>query len=118
MKTLPYLAALALFSFALSASSFARDTHSGSFNLDDTVRVGSTNLSPGHYKVEWNGPDDHLQVNILKNGKTVVTTEGHIKNLPERANYDAVVLKDLSNNAKSIDEIDFNHRTEALQFAD
>ncbi|HTS38805.1 MAG TPA: hypothetical protein VMH04_24235 [Candidatus Solibacter sp.] len=118
MKTFLSLAALAIFTFALSASSFARDAHSGSLNIDETVHVGSSDLAPGHYKVEWNGPNDHLQVNFLKNGKTVATAEGHIKNLSERAQSDAVVLKTLSNNTKALDEIDFNKRTEALQFAD
>ena len=69
---------------------------------------------PGNYKAEWNGPANDVKVDIVQNGKTVATTEGKIKDLQQPAPYDAVMIKTLQNNTKALDEIDFNHRSEAL----
>jgi hypothetical protein len=118
MKSLAYLASFAILAVVLSASSFAKDSHSGSFTLPDTARVGSIDLAPGSYKVEWNGPANDLKINILQAGKTVATAQGHIENLPQRAPYGAVTLKTLDNNTKVVDEIEFDHRNEALQFGE
>jgi len=114
-KLSPYLASLVVLAF-LSVNAFAKDNHSGSFDLVDTARIGTTQLAPGHYKAEWSGPANDVKVAILQNGKTVATAEGHIKDLSERASYNAVVLKTLNNNTKTVDEIDFNNRTEVLKF--
>jgi hypothetical protein len=37
----------------LSTLAFARDQHQGKMDLMETVQLGSTQLQPGHYKVEW-----------------------------------------------------------------
>ncbi|MGA7473630.1 MAG: hypothetical protein WBV97_05320 [Candidatus Sulfotelmatobacter sp.] len=62
--------------------------------------------------MEWSSND--VKVDIVQNGKTVATTEGKIKDLQQPAPYDAVMIKTLQNNTKALDEIDFNHRSEAL----
>jgi hypothetical protein len=120
MKSLHYLASFAILTVVLSASSFAKDkdSHSGSFTLSDTARVGSTDLAPGSYKVEWNGPANDVKINILQAGKTVATAEGHIESLPQRAPYGAVTVKTLDNNTKVVDEIEFGNRSEALQIGE
>ena len=117
MKFVQYLASFAVVSLILSLSAFAKDSHSGKFTLSDTVQVGSTQLRPGNYKVEWNGPANNVKIEIIKNGKTVATTDGQIKNLQEPARYDAVLTKTGQDNTKTLDEIDFDHRSEALVLA-
>ncbi len=112
MKYTQHLALFAMVAFSLSA--FAADTHSGKFTLTDTVHLGSIELTPGDYKAEWTGPTDAVKVNILKNGKTVATAEGKIRDLQRPSPYDAVLVKPGANDTKAIDEIDFSHRTEAL----
>jgi len=114
MKFVQYLASFAIVAVVLSVGAFAKDSHSGNFTLADTVQVGSAQLAPGNYKAEWDGPANDVKINITKNGKTVATAEGKVKNLEERAPYDAVAIKTLDNNTKALDEIDFNHRSEAL----
>jgi hypothetical protein len=113
MKWITYLFVISAFMFSVSA--FAKDTNSGNFDLTNTVRIGSTQLAPGHYKAEWTGPANNLRISILKGKETVATAEGHIKELASRASYNAVVLNQKTNH---VDEIDFNNRTEALQFAE
>ncbi len=114
MKYPQYLAILAVAAFSLSLSAFAADSHSGKFQLTDTVQVGSTQLAPGNYKAEWSGPADNVKVEILKGDKTVATAQGRIKDLQRPSPYNAVMLKPIANDAKAIGEIDFNNRTQAL----
>ena len=116
MRALKYLASLAAFALVLSAASFAKDNNSGSFNLSQPATVGSTVLQPGQYKAEWTGSNDAVKINILQRGKTVATTEGHIKQLPAKSPYDAVSTKKQSDNSQKVDEIHFNNRSEALVF--
>ncbi|MFZ0758772.1 MAG: hypothetical protein WAM69_02380 [Candidatus Sulfotelmatobacter sp.] len=114
MRFAQYFASFAVLTLALSVSAFARDNHSGTFTLPDTVRVGSTQLKPGQYKAEWSGPANAVKVDILQNGKTVATVQGQVKDLTQRSPYDAVTMKTLGNNTKALDEIQFNDRTQAL----
>jgi flagellar basal body P-ring protein FlgI len=114
MKFVQYLASFAVVSLVLSLSAFAKDSHSGKFTLSDTVQVGSAQLSPGDYKVEWNGSANNVKIEIIKNGKTVATADGQIKNLQQPAPYNAVLTKTMQDNTKQLNEIDFDKRSEAL----
>jgi hypothetical protein len=108
------MASIAIIGAVLSLDAFAKNEHSGKFTLADTVQIGSTELTPGDYKAEWSGTGDAVKVDITKNGKTVATAEGKIKDLQRPAPYDAVVTKTLANDTKALDEIDFSNRREAL----
>ena len=117
MKFVQYFTFFTVIALVRSVGALAKDSHSGNFTLADTVQVGSTQLAPGNYKAEWDGPADNLKINIVRRGKTVATTEGKIKDLQQPAPYDAVALKTLGNNTKALDEIEFNNRNEALVLA-
>jgi hypothetical protein len=114
MQSLKYLGLLLSIALFLSLGAFAKNVNSGSFDLDETAKVGSTVLPPGHYKAEWTGSESTVKVSILRNGKTVATTKGSIKKLPSQAQQDSVTIKTLPDNSTLVDEIDFNHRTEPL----
>ncbi|MGA7294670.1 MAG: hypothetical protein WBW53_16350 [Terriglobales bacterium] len=117
MKALARLTLLTMLTFAMTTISFAKKTNKneGSFTLPDTVRIGSTDLRAGDYKAEWKEETGGaVKVDILQHGKTVATTEGKLKELQQPAPYNAVITKPLNNNAKTIDEIDFSNRKQAL----
>jgi hypothetical protein len=115
MRSIKYLASLAAFALVFSLGAFAKDTNSGKFDIGQNARIGTTLLKPGHYKAEWNGPDNDLNVKITEHGKTVATTKGHLKELQSKSPYDAVQLR--ADKSQQVDEIDFNNRTEALVLA-
>jgi flagellar basal body P-ring protein FlgI len=117
MKALQYLASFAILALVVSVPAFAKDSNSGNFTLTDHVRVGSTALAPGNYKVQWSGPANNVKVEIMRHGKTVATTQGTIKNLPARSEQSAVVVKTLPDNTKALDQIEFNNRTQELVIA-
>jgi hypothetical protein len=115
MRSVQYLATLAAFALVFSLSAFAKETNSGSFDIAQNAKIGRTLLKPGHYKAEWTGPSNALNVKIIEHGKTVATTKGQLKELPTKSPYDAVEFR--SDKSQRVDEIDFNNRTEALVFA-
>ena len=117
MKFVQYLSSSVILALALSVGAFAKDDHSGSFTLYETVRVGSTELGPGRYKAEWTGTANDVKIEILHDGRTVATTQGAIKSLGQPSPYDAVTTKTLQDNSKALDEIDFNKRSDALVLA-
>src|SRR5579863_375016 len=99
MKFINYVASLAILAMIFSLGAFAKD----SFDLAQTARIGSTVLQPGHYKAEWTGPNTALQISILRNGKTVATTQGTLKELPSKAQYDAVTVRNLDDHTTRVD---------------
>jgi len=114
MRSMKYLASLLVVAVVLSVGAFAKDHDAGSFDLAQTVQLGSTTLQPGHYKAEWTGPNNALQISIVKDGKTVATAHGTIKELPSKAQSGAVTIRTNGDNSNQVEEIDFSNRTEAL----
>jgi len=121
MNAVARLAMMAMLTFALTAVTFAGNANKdeGKFTIPNTVRVGSTDLQAGDYKAEWKeDTGGALKVNILQHGKTVATVEGKLKDLPQPAPFNAVIEKTLDSGAKTIDEIDFSNRRQALVFGE
>ncbi|MGA9814064.1 MAG: hypothetical protein WBQ64_14855 [Terriglobales bacterium] len=117
MKYMTYLGGAALAGLLLlPASTFARDKNEGNLKLSETVRVGSTQLEAGNYKVQWNGAGPNVNVDILQNEKTVATTSAKL--VGYTSGYDAVVTEPAANDsqAKVLQEIDFGRQKEGLQF--
>ena len=56
MQSFTYLGLLVSIALFLSLGAFAKNVNSGSFDLAQTAKVGSTALQPGNYKAEWAGP--------------------------------------------------------------
>ncbi|HKS73260.1 MAG TPA: hypothetical protein VJQ82_08685 [Terriglobales bacterium] len=117
MKTVKYLFLLAGIAMLLPLSALAKDSNEGKFTISEPVQVGSTQLKPGDYKVQWDGSGDAVQVKILQGKKTVATTSGKLVNREQAAPYNSVILKN-ANSGKSINEIDFSNRKEALVLTD
>jgi len=118
MKYPKYLAVIAVFCLITTAGVFAdsKSKDSGKLNLSDSVRVGSTQVAPGDYKVEWNGTGDNVKINILKGRNVVATTEGKLVELPKKAENNSVTIRNLDNNTRAIMEIQFDNRTQSLVF--
>lgn len=117
MRSIQYLMSVAALLFVFSVGTFAKDSNSGKFDLVQPARIGSSVLPPGHYTAEWNGSNDALNITIVRNGKTAATAHGHLKEMPNRSPYDAVSTHLGRDHAQQVDEIDFNHRSDALILA-
>jgi hypothetical protein len=109
------LAALTLFSLSAFASN--RNRNEGKMTVGTPVEVGSTQLAPGNYKVEWSGTGDQVKVNIMDRDKTVVTVPAKLVTHAQPSSSDALVTTTPKTNGKTeqrLVEIDFNHRAQAL----
>ncbi len=98
---------------------FARDKNLHSIDIRDTVRVGSAQLEPGSYKVEWQGTGPTVQVHFLKDRKTVATAPATLQTNDKQVIQDGVVVSGNSTGTtKALEEIDFSRQKEALVFAE
>jgi hypothetical protein len=94
----------------VSAAAFAADGGSGKIRLDSTVRVGSTELPAGDYKVTWTGTGDNTQVTLTQ-GKTKATTSAQLVDV--HRNVDAFSTKS-ENGSRVLTEIQFRDKTLVL----
>jgi hypothetical protein len=119
MKSLKYPALLSALVLIFSLSSFARnkDNNDHSVSITDPVHVGSTQLKPGNYKVEWQGTGPDVQVSFMQDGKTVATLPGTLKTDDTQITQDAIVTDTAGNNAGALREIDFRRQKEAVIFS-
>ncbi|SRR6266436_5317310 len=115
MKFVKYPAVLALVAFGLSLGAFAKDRNEAKFTLSEPALVGSTQLKPGDYKVTWDGTGSDVQVKVLQGKNVVATTSAKL--VDKSTGTDAVTLGPGSGNVKSLDELDFANRKQALVFS-
>ena len=102
---------LLILSTLLAVTAFAADGGSGKVRFDSAVKVGSTELPAGDYKVTWTGSGDNAQV-TLKQGKTSATTTAQVRDV--RRPTDAVATKD-ENGSRVVTQIQFRDKTLVLQ---
>jgi len=116
MKQMKYTALLSMITLLSTVSALARDKNQHSIEILDSVQVGGTQLKPGNYKLEWQGTGPEVQVNFVRDGKTIATVPGTLKTNDPRVTQDDIVTDTTSANAKKLTEIDFSHNKESLVF--
>jgi hypothetical protein len=114
MKHLKYLALLSTLALLFPLCASARDKHQHSVDFFNPVKVGSTQLQPGNYKVEWQGAGPSVQVSFLHSGRTVATAPATLRTNDSQATQDDIVTD--TTGANALREIDFAHQKEALIF--
>ena len=97
----------------IAVTAFAADSGSGKISLDSAVKVGTTELPAGNYKVTWTGSPNDSQVTLTQ-GKTKVTTTAQVETI--RRNVDAISTKS-ENGSRVLTEIQFRDKTLVLQNA-
>jgi hypothetical protein len=116
MKFVKLLMLSSMFTLLIPASGFARAKNEGTMNLTEPATIGSSQLKPGTYKVQWDGSGSSVHINIIQHKNTVATTTGQVKTNDNAVSDDAVVLAPAANSSsgKQIAEIDFAKHKEAL----
>ena len=114
-KYLQYLAVLSTLALLFPVSALARN-NAHSVQIFDVVQIGSTQLQPGNYKVEWQGTGPAVQVSFQQNGKTVVTVPATLKTNDDQVTQDSIRTEATSAGTSTLKEIDFGHQKEALLF--
>jgi len=112
---LQYLAVLSTLALLFPVSALARN-NAHSVQIFDVVQIGSTQLQPGNYKVEWQGTGPAVQVSFQQNRKTVVTVPATLKTNDDQVTQDAIMIEATSAETTELKEIDFGRQKEALVF--
>jgi hypothetical protein len=114
-----YAISTALFSMLLlllPASALAAENTSRTVNILTPVVVQGQHLRAGHYKVEWQESGPRVQVNFVRNGKTVATVPAMLRENDDQIKQDDIVTRQSASNQNILQEIDFSHNKEALTF--
>jgi hypothetical protein len=114
-KCLQYLAVLSTLVLLFPVGALARDK-AHSVEIPYAVQVGGTRVTPGSYKVAWQGTGPAVEVSFSQYGKTVLTVSGTLKTNDDQVTQDAIVTEATSADTTTLKEIDFGHQKEALVF--
>jgi hypothetical protein len=96
---------------SLSISALAAK-NSETVRISTPVKVGTTQLAAGEYKVSWTGTGSSVQVTIARSGKTAVTVPAKAV---ESKNGHTAVLTDSASGANVLQSIELDNVT--LQIA-
>ena len=69
--------ALTLLLASLPLAAYAASKNTANVEIDSSVKVGTTDLPKGDYKIEWSGTDPNVQVTFIK-GKFTTTVPAHV----------------------------------------
>jgi hypothetical protein len=117
MKTSYFAAVLSLTCLlGFGGNAYAARDNARSVEILDAVQIGTTELKPGNYKVEWQGTGPAVEVSFRRNGKTVVTVPGTFKTNDDQVTQDAIGTEATGTGTSTLKEIDFGHQKEALVF--
>jgi hypothetical protein len=116
MKTGKYIAIVAVLASGLSLNAFAKDKNETRITLSDSAQVGTTDLKPGDYTLQWEGNGPDVQVRVLK-GKNVVATVP-AKLAQGKSVYGNTISTRTVNNVKTLDEVDFAGGKQSLLFGE
>ncbi len=97
----------ALILASLSMPAFAAK-NSQTVTINGTVKVGTTELPAGDYKVSWTGTGSAAQVTIAQHGKTGVTVPAKVTE--EKNGHVAVTTNDV-NGVAILESIELNNLT-------
>ena len=106
-STLVLASALLLASTALAANK-------GSLNLSEPVNISGTQLAPGSYSVHWEGSGPNVELKIMRGRQVVVSSPARLVDLSSSANNDAAVFKNNGDGSRSLSEIRFYGKKQAL----
>jgi hypothetical protein len=115
MQQLKYAALLSTLALLSPVGALARDKNQHSVRIPESMQVGSAQLEPGNYKVEWQGTGPAVQVNFVRNGKTVATVPGTLNANDNHVVQDAIVT-DTATSTNTLKEIDFGRDKESVIF--
>jgi hypothetical protein len=102
------------FALLLATSSFA--ANQGSFNLSKSATVSGTELTPGDYKVKWDGTGPNVELMILKEGKLVATVPAQVVELNNQETNDATESRTNQDGSRSLLGIKFRGKKYELSF--
>jgi hypothetical protein len=107
-----------LLSLALLLATTAFAANKGSLQISDTVNLAGRQLAPGNYTVKWEGNGPSVQASIMQGKNVIATVPARLVDLDRSAGHDAAVTRRSENGTKSLNEIRFYGKKQALTFTE
>ena len=103
-------------SFALVAR--AAESSQGNITLSAVSQIGSQQLKPGEYTVQWEGSGPSVPVKILSGKKVVASGTANLVQQQTASKHDEVHLRVQDNGTRTVERIDFAKRGVSLVFGE
>lgn len=114
MKASRLSAVLFIAALSLPVAALAGAVTKESLHLFETVQVQGKTLSPGDYRVEWNGSGPNVNLDIVKGRDTVATIPAKIVTKSTKSEQDGYTLKNNHGNQELM-SIFFNGKDFSVQ---
>jgi len=108
-------AALLVLAVTMSISAFA-GSKSETLALMRDAQLNGTTIPAGEYSVKYDTNGSTCQVTLMKNGKTVATANGELKQLSNRPEHNQILLRNDTGGLPTVSEMDFSNSTTAITF--
>jgi hypothetical protein len=96
----------------LATSAFA--ANKGSLQVQEPISVNGQQLTPGDYKVQWDGNGPNVELSIMQGKKVITKVPAHMVDLSKASNADAAVVKNNGDGSKSLAEVRLSGKKFAL----
>jgi hypothetical protein len=116
MRCFKYLVVLTVLALMIPLNAIALPKNERRVTIPDAMVLGSTQLKPGTYIVEWHGNGPVLSVSFLNNHKTIVTTQAKMVEKNINPLDDEFVTR-ITGKTRRLEEIHFGGKKDALVFA-
>ncbi len=103
-----FAVSLAAAALMLPLSAFAANKNSSNIEIPEKVIVNGQQLTPGTYKVEWNGTAPNVEVSILQGHKTVAQVPAQLVN--GSFEPEAIVTHQNKSGANVLDQIQLKNK--------
>ena len=94
----------------------ANNRYLGQLELSEPLTVSGHELTPGQYKLTWEGTGVEVQAMISMHGKLVATVPAHLTDLNQPQRDNAYVSRKNDDGSQSLTEVDFAGKKYALSF--
>lgn len=109
--TLTFLAGALL----LAAGTLAGEANKATLRLQEKVTVEGKQLTPGTYRLEWDGAGPDVRVNIVRGKETVATVPAHLVEQQARNAQDAYGTSAEADGSRSLTSIYVGGKNFSLQ---
>jgi len=109
-----FKASILVLASALLLASSAFAANKGSLNITEPVSISGTKLSPGNYSVQWEGTGPNVELKIMRGKQVVASAPARLVDLSNSPNNDAAVFKSNGDGSRSLSEIRFYGKKQAL----
>jgi hypothetical protein len=117
MKFGKYIAMAAVLISSMSLNAFAKDKNETPVTFSEKVQVGSTEVKPGTYKLQWEGNGPDVQVKVVSGKDVVATVPAKLLANPSANGVDAIQTRDNAN-VRQLEQVDFARGRQSLVFGE